>query len=136
MPILRKVECSIHTEKGKLAEYHHDNEVLEQNETNITRYLDITGAGGQRFWVEIRALQDFEWETAAFNCLVPSVTVDGVSLRADADIRSTDLFICQYHGPKFRKLVDGSYVDYMSEMFFQPLKIGKRVILSRTSEED
>jgi len=126
MPVLRGVECCIYTEKGKLTEYEGKG-VSEQNGAKGTRHLDITGAEGQNFWVELRALQDFEWGTAAFNCLAPSVVVDGVALSAVGAIRPLQIY--QYYGPMFSKLEDGKNVSTISEMIFQPLKLGKRVDL-------
>ena len=127
MPVLRKVGCRIHTEKGKLTEYE-GKEVSEQNDAEITRYLDITGAEGQRFWVEIQTLPDFEWGTGAFESLVPFVSIDGVALSSYGSIEPT-LPIYRYQGPTSSELKDGEYIPTINEMFFQPLKLGKRVNL-------
>ncbi|KAF8418186.1 hypothetical protein EV426DRAFT_342629 [Tirmania nivea] len=102
MPVMRKAECSIHTEGGRLAEYQ-DKGFVEQSETKITRYLDITGVEGQRFWIEVGALQDFEWDAAVFNSLVLSVTADGVALPRDGSIKHGRPTY-QYHGPLSSKL--------------------------------
>ena len=129
MPVLRKVECRIHTEKGRLTEYEGKG-VSGQNDGEITRHLDITGAEGQRFWIEIQALPDFEWGTAAVKSLVPFVTVDGVDLSGHGSIESA-YPTCQYHGPRFSELEGGEYIPTINEMFFQPLKLGKRLNLKQ-----
>ncbi|RPB21904.1 hypothetical protein L211DRAFT_409897 [Terfezia boudieri ATCC MYA-4762] len=121
MPVIRKIQCCIHTERGKLTEYE-EKVVLEQRDAKITRYLDITGAEGQRFWVEVQALQDFEWVADTFNAVVPFVAVDGVALRGTGSIKRYQPRY-QYHGPKSTVLEDGKYVREVSEMFFQPLKL-------------
>jgi len=123
MPAMRKIECSIHTEKGKLDEYQ-DTKVLDHPK-KITRYIDISGTDGQPFWIEARALPDFEWEPANFNCLVPFVTVDGVNLAGSGIIIPSTQRTFRYHGPPFSKLVGGRCVHNVCEMFFQPLNLGK-----------
>jgi len=129
MPELRNIKCTIHTAQGELAEFEDknpDNTVGQKNAANtITRYLNITGTAGERFWVELEIQPGFRWEHR-FNCLCPNYIVDGIKLQPGSSFEK-DKLRKQYHGPAFTKEVNGKVAGFTSNMFFRELKVGKFV---------
>ena len=124
MPELRNIKCTIHTAQGELAEFEDknpDSTLGQENAANtITRYLNISGTTGQRFWIQIEAQSGFEWGRV-FNCLSPSYIIDGIPLVGSGSCRKSGL---QYHGPVFSKEVNGKIAQFTSNMFFKELKVG------------
>lgn len=124
MPELHNIKCTIHTVQGELSEFEDknpDNTVRQENAANtITRYLNISGTAGQRFWVQVEIQSGFTWEKR-FNRLRPDYMIDGIKLKPCGSCRISQSHI-QYHGPNFTKKVNGQITGFTSNMFFKELK--------------
>ena len=126
MPELRNIRCTIHTAHGELAEFtdkNPDNTLGRGNAANtITRYLNISGTAGERFWVQFEVQPGFRWEQR-MNCLTPDYMADGIKLKAWGSYWKQYPKM-QYHGPRFVKKVNGKIAGFTRNMYFKELKVG------------
>jgi len=119
------VKCTIHTSQGELAEFEDKDPSStrgEESARTITRYLDISGTAGHRFWIRSEVQPGFRWEQR-FNCLTPTYRIDGIRLSSSGSCRQSNPQK-DFHGPNFDRKVKGRMASFTSDMFFKELKVG------------
>lgn len=117
MPVYKSFECSVHTETlGKLPEYKDDE--LTDTDNRVTRYLNVSGTEGHRFWIEFNIHPEFAFKSKKHRIRL-QVVVDGTKIGNTCLKHS---WTC--HGPIVTETVDGITRVLTRDMHFKQLTIG------------
>lgn len=124
MPILKNIECSIHTDAKRLDEYENDEAAADlQTPDVITRYIDIDGTEGYNFFIQMKIQPSFSYHPD-YSVLVGHCKVDSIDVRGGSLVCTARHLEAKTYGPRSVKYVDGREVTFRKDMFFSRLNFG------------